>query len=168
VQPRDWVVHLVSVREFRVKLVASDTILCDNACMRLSTRMCYGTRALLELSVHYGSGAMPLAIISRSQDLPVKYLEQLMHSLKSSGLVLAVRGAKGGYTLAREPHKIRMSEVYICLEGPVTTVDCVQHEDVCERTAFCPTRSVWTDVHDAIMGILGSMTLQDMLDSAEQ
>ena len=130
--------------------------------------MCYGTRALLELSMNYGSGAMPLAVISRAQDLPVKYLEQLMHSLKSGGLVQAVRGAKGGYALAREPHKIHMGEVYNCLEGPVTTVDCVQHEDICERTAFCSTRPVWTDVHNAIMGILGSMTLQDMLDSAEQ
>lgn len=111
---------------------------------------------------------MPLVVISKSQDLPVKYLEQLMHSLKSSGLVLAVRGAKGGYTLARQPREIQLSEVYNCLEGPVTTVDCVQHEDVCERIAFCTTRPVWTDVHNAIMGILESVTLQDMLDMAEE
>jgi len=130
--------------------------------------MCYGTRALLELSLNYGSGTIPLVVISKSQDLPVKYLEQLMHSLKSSGLVLAVRGAKGGYTLAKQPREIHLSEVYNCLEGPVTTVDCVQHEDVCERTGFCTTRPVWTDVHNAIMGILESVTLQDMLDSAEQ
>jgi Rrf2 family protein len=118
--------------------------------------------------MNYGGGAMPLAVISRAQDLPVKYLEQLMHSLKSGGLVQAVRGAKGGYALAREPHKIHMGEVYNCLEGPGTTVDCVQHDDVCERTAFCSTRPVWTDVHGAIMGILDSVTLQDMLDMAEK
>jgi len=128
--------------------------------------MCYGTRALLELSINYDQGTMALAAISRSQDLPAKYLEQLMHSLKSSGLVQASRGAKGGYTLARPPHEIRLSEVYNCLEGPVTTVDCVQHEDTCERTEFCPMRPVWTKLHEEIMGILDSVTLQDMLDTA--
>ncbi len=130
--------------------------------------MCYGTRALLELSMNYSLGETPLASISQSQDLPLKYLEQLMHSLKSSGLVRAVRGAKGGYALARQPDKIRLSEVYNCLEGPATTVDCVLHEDVCDRTAFCPTRPVWTKMHEAIMGTLDSVTLQDMLDEAEQ
>ncbi len=142
--------------------------MCDNAKMRLSTRMCYGTRALLELSVNYGLGEMSLASISQSQDLPLKYLEQLMHSLKSGGLIQAVRGAKGGYSLARPPRKIHLSEVYNCLEGPATTVDCVLHEDICDRTDFCPTRPVWTKMHEAIMGTLDSVTLQDLLDEAEQ
>lgn len=135
--------------------------------MRLSTRMCYGTRALLELSRHYSQGAMSLAAISLSQDLPVKYLEQLMQSLKSSGMVQASRGPKGGYALARRPHRIRLSEVYTCLEGPVTTTDCVQHDDACERISSCPMRPVWARLHEEIMGILNSVTLQDMLNTGK-
>ncbi len=131
--------------------------------------MCYGTRALLELSMNYSQGEVSLSAISQAQDLPLKYLEQLMRSLKSSGLIQAVRGAKGGYALARQPSRIRLSEVYNSLEGPGTTVDCVLYEDICDRTAFCPTRSsVWTKMHEAIMGTLDSVTLQDMLDEAEQ
>jgi Rrf2 family cysteine metabolism transcriptional repressor len=129
--------------------------------------MCYGTRALLELGMNYSQGTMSLAAISQSQDLPVKYLEQLMHSLKSSGLVLASRGAKGGYSLAKQPNKVHLSEVYTCLEGPVTTTDCVEHDDTCERISFCPMRPVWTKLHEEIMRVLNSVTLQDMLDSAE-
>jgi Rrf2 family cysteine metabolism transcriptional repressor len=121
----------------------------------------------LELSINYSQGAIPLTAISQSQDLPVKYLEQLMQSLKSSGLVQSSRGAKGGYTLARQPREIHLGEVYTCLEGPVTTVDCVQHEDTCERTDFCLMRPVWTKMHEEIMRILDSVTLQDMLNSAK-
>jgi len=132
--------------------------------MRLSTRMCYGTRALLELANHYKQGPLSLGSISQSQDLSEKYLEQLMHPLKSSGLVKAIRGAKGGYELSREPGRIRISEVYICLEGTVTTTDCVQNSDICERSSSCATRTLWTDVHEVVMGVIDSVTLQDMLD----
>ncbi len=134
--------------------------------MKLSTRMCYGTRALLELAGHYQQGPLPLGRICRTQDLSEKYLEQLMRPLKSSGLVEAIRGSRGGYQLTREPSEIRIGEVYTCLEGPVTTTECVQNSEICERSSSCAARSVWMEVHEAIMGIIDGVTLQDMLEGS--
>lgn len=129
--------------------------------------MCYGTRALLELASHFEQGPLSLGSISQSQDLSEKYLEQLMLPLKSGGLVQAIRGARGGYELTREPGQIRISEVYTCLEGMVTTADCVQNSDICDRSSFCVTRPIWAEVHAAVMGIIDSVTLQDMLDGSQ-
>jgi len=89
-----------------------------------------------------------------------------MRPLKSGGLVKAIRGAKGGYELSREPGKIRISEVYHCLEGMVTTTECVHNSDICERSSSCATRPIWADVYDVVMGIIDSVTLQDILEGS--
>lgn len=130
--------------------------------MKLSTRMCYGTRALLELSQHYKQGPLPLATIGEHQNLSVKYLEQLMGPLKSANIIESVRGAHGGYTLVRPPEKVRMSDVYHCLEGPNTTTDCAEHPETCKRSPDCPVQPIWSDMHRAIMDILNTVTLKDM------
>ena len=130
--------------------------------------MCYGTRALLELASHYQQGPLSLGSISQAQDLSEKYLEQLMLPLKSGGLVQAIRGARGGYELTREPGQIRISEVYTCLEGMVIIADCVLNSEICERSSSCATRPIWTEVHEAVMGIIDSVTLQDMLEGFPQ
>jgi Rrf2 family cysteine metabolism transcriptional repressor len=93
----------------------------------------------------------------------VKYLEQLMGLLRSAGLVRSVRGSKGGYALARPPGQIKLSEVFHCLEGPVTTTECVEDEDYCRRSADCAAREVWVEVEAAINHVLDSVTLEDMV-----
>ena len=105
--------------------------------MKLSTRTRYGVRAILELAENGGKGPMQLKAVARRQDISAKYLEQLMAVLKSAGLVRSVRGAKGGYVLARPSNEIRLSEVFHCLEGTVTTVECVQDAECCQRAAGC-------------------------------
>ena len=132
--------------------------------MKLSTRTRYGIRAILELAGNHGKGPLQIKTIARRQDISVKYLEQLMAILKSAGLVRSVRGAGGGYILARPPAQIRISDVFNCMEGPVATVECVENESYCARVADCAARQVWVQLQEAIENILQSITLRDLLD----
>ena len=85
--------------------------------MKLSTRSTYGMRALVELALAGGHGPVSAALISKRQDLPVAYLEQLLHRLKKEGLVNSIRGPRGGYVLAKQPHHITMAHVVRVLDG---------------------------------------------------
>lgn len=132
--------------------------------MKLSTRTRYGIRAILELAAGQGEGPMQIKVIARRQGISLKYLEQLMAILKSAGFVRSVRGSKGGYVLAKPANQIKLSDIFNALEGPVTTVECLENEKYCTRIADCVTRQVWAEVQQAIMGVLQSITLQDLVD----
>ena len=132
--------------------------------MKLSTRTRYGIRAILQLAENHGNGPLQLKIIARHQEISVKYLEQLMATLKSAGIVRSIRGSKGGYVLARSPSQIKVSDCFSCLEGPVITTECVENESYCARTGDCVARQIWTEVQKAIMGVLQSITLQNLVD----
>lgn len=135
--------------------------------MKISTRTRYGIRAALELAANYGKGPLQTNAIAKHQEISAKYLEQLMALLKSSGLVRSIRGAKGGYILARAPNQIRLSEVFNCLEGPMVTVECLENQSYCARVADCVSRQLWSEVQQAVMNVLQSMTLQDLTDRAK-
>jgi len=135
--------------------------------MKLSTRTRYGMRAVIELANSRKAGPVQLRVISERQDISIKYLEQLIAVLKSAGIVRSIRGAKGGYVLAKPPNKTKLSEIFTALEGPFTTVECVVNENYCERIADCAARQVWLKVQDAVMDTLRSITLQDLVDSTK-
>ena len=135
--------------------------------MKLSTRTRYGIRAVLELAENYGNGPLQLKIIAQRQKISVKYLEQLMAVLRSAGFVRSIRGSKGGYLLAKAPEQIKLSDIFHCLEGPVVTVECVENENYCTRTNDCVARQIWTEVQKAVMGVLQSITLQNLVDRAK-
>ena len=135
--------------------------------MKLSTRTRYGIRAILELAENYGKGPLQLRVIAHSQEISVKYLEQLMAILKSAGFVRSIRGSKGGYLLANAPNQIKLSDVFNALEGPVVTTECLENNSYCERVADCVARQVWVEVQEAIMTVLQSKTLQDLVDKTK-
>ncbi len=136
--------------------------------MKLSTRTRYGTRAILELAENHGQGPLQVKIIAHRQGISVKYLEQLMAILKSAGFVRSIRGSKGGYILAKAANKIKLSDVFKSLEGPsAITVECLENESYCARTADCVARQVWAQMQEAIMAVLQSITLQDLVDRAK-
>ena len=136
--------------------------------MKVSTRTRYGVRAIVELAQQYAQGPLQLRVIGEREEISAKYLEQLMAILKASGLVRSIRGAKGGYVLAREPEQIRMDEVYHCLEGPVTTLECVADAGSCKRAVDCAARVLWAQVEKAVDGVLGSTTLAELAERAKR
>jgi len=132
--------------------------------VKLSTRTRYGIRAILELAENHGKGPVQLKIVAQHQAISLKYLEQLMAMLKSAGFVNSARGSKGGYVLAKAPNQIKLSDCFNCLEGPVITSECVENKSYCIRTEDCIVREIWTEVQNAITGILKSVTLQDLIE----
>ena len=132
--------------------------------MKISTRGRYGTRMMLDLAAHHDQGPTPLREIAKRQDLSVKYLEQLIIPLKAAGYIRSVRGARGGYTLARKPDKINVGQIIKVLEGGLSLVDCVEDPKLCEREKNCPTRDIWLRMSERLMEELSSLTLSEVLD----
>lgn len=135
--------------------------------MKLSTRGRYSTRLMVDLAQHYGEGPIPLRAITKRQDLSRKYLEQLIFMLKADGLIRSVRGAKGGYTLARKPEEISVGQILEIVEGEFALVDCVKHPELCDRSPECLTRNIWEGLTDLLEKDLFSMSLRDILSRSE-
>lgn len=134
--------------------------------MKVSSRGEYGVRAMVALAKNHGQGPMSIAAMSKASAVPMPYLEQLIGPLRRAGLVKSTRGARGGYTLTRDPSEVRVGEVYRIMEGPVAPMDCVS-EDLSEQTCplidGCETRPVWLRMRDAIVSTLDSTTLGDLV-----
>jgi Rrf2 family cysteine metabolism transcriptional repressor len=131
--------------------------------MKLSTKIRYGARAMVTLASHYGEGSIELKEIARREDISLKYLEQVIIPLRTAGLVKSVRGAKGGYSLAKPPSEIYLKEIFEALEGPVHLVECLRDPSVCQKISSCVTREIWKEVSEAISRIFGSVTLEEMV-----
>lgn len=133
--------------------------------MRLSTRGRYGLKAMFQLALHYGEGPIPLNQIADKQRLSENYLEQLFSTLRKEGLLSSVRGAQGGYMLAKSPEEIKVGDILRSLEGNMAPADCVMDEYTdCSRDEFCVTRTVWMKIKDSIDEVIDSITLQDMVN----
>lgn len=130
--------------------------------MELSCKSEYALLALLELATHYQSGE-PLQIrqIAAQQNIPDRYLEQLLATLRRGGVVKSQRGAKGGYILAREPWKINLLEVLTCLEG----LDAQASEEAKPKTVESAViQEIWLEARQAANLILQKYTLQDLCE----
>lgn len=133
--------------------------------MKLSTRGRYGLKAMFQLAQHYGEGPIPLNSIANEQDLSENYLEQLVSTLRKAGLLNSVRGAQGGYMLAKPPKDITVGSVLRVLEGDIAPADCVIDDTSgCEKEEGCVTKLVWMRIRDSINNVIDSISLQDMLD----
>ena len=132
--------------------------------MKLSTRGRYGTRALLELALHYGEGPVPLKDIARSQQISLQYLEHIITPLVAAGIIRSTPGARGGVWLARPPREVKLSDVIGLLEGSMAPVECVNNPEICDRSELCVTRDIWSELKKVMNGVLESTTLQDLVE----
>jgi Rrf2 family protein len=132
--------------------------------MKISTKIRYGARAMVELAFRYGEGPIELKEIAKKENISLKYLEQVINPLRADGLVKAVRGAKGGYSLAKPPSEICLYDVIETLEGPLNLLECLQDAKACQKVSSCVTREIWKEVSDAISKIFNSVTLEDMVN----
>ena len=135
--------------------------------VKLSTRVRYGTRALVEIALNRGGGALSVTTIAQRQDLSVKYLEQIMASLKKAGIVVSMAGVHGGYKLARPPSEIRMDAVYNALEGEAWLVHCLDNPDLCDHSDACATRPLWKRMTKQLVATLESTTLTDLVPQSD-
>jgi Rrf2 family protein len=101
--------------------------------------------------------------ISKRQEISDLYLEQLFNRLKTAGLLRSVRGPRGGFMLNKPAVEIKLIDIFEAMEGPVAPVDCVDNATLCGRAGYCVTRDIWTEIKQAMVEVLDSITLEDMV-----
>jgi len=119
---------------------------------------------MVELASHYGEGPIELKEIAKKENISLKYLEQVINPLRADGLVKAIRGAKGGYSLGKPPSEICLYDVIETLEGPLNLLECLGDAKACQKVSSCVTREIWKEVSDAISKIFYSVTLEEMVN----
>ena len=140
--------------------------------MKLSVRGEYALRALLVLGLNYDRNVVRIQTISEQQNIPKRFLEQILNDLKALGAVESRRGVSGGYRLARPPEFVTLAAVIRHIEGPLAPVSCVSERFYekcsCPDEAKCAIRSVMKEVRDAIVKILENVTVAQMCERMKQ
>jgi len=131
--------------------------------MKVNTRVRYGLRAILQIAQEYGGGPVPISAISESQEISGKYLEQVVGTLRKSGLINSHKGVRGGYTLARDPGEINLWEIISSLDAHTALVDCVDDSDACDRSDTCLTRTIWSLLSLKMREFWSGFTLADLV-----
>jgi Rrf2 family protein len=134
--------------------------------MRITTWAEYGLICTLRLAARYGDGPVTGREIARTEQLPGDYIEQILLRLRRAGLVTSMRGAKGGYVLARDPDDITVREVVAASEHSTFDVPCVTHpvsDERCAESNNCSIRPVWFMLQQKIDEALESVRLGDLL-----
>ena len=140
--------------------------------MKLSLRGEYALRAMLVLGLNYERPVVRIQAISDQQNIPKRFLEQILNDLKSAGFVQSKRGVAGGYRLARKPEQINLAAVVRHVEGALAPVSCVSERFYescsCPDEARCAIRSVMKEVRDAIVKILEGVTIAELCQRARR
>jgi Rrf2 family iron-sulfur cluster assembly transcriptional regulator len=123
---------------------------------------------MLDLAEQDQGKLVLLKDIAERQEISKRYLEHMMTLLRNGGLIVAERGAGGGYRLARAAEEIRLDEIFEALEGELALLDCVGEDTVCRRSEECAVRDLWCDLTDAMRVVLESQTLADLKRRAEK
>lgn len=136
--------------------------------MRLSLRGEYALRALLVLGLKYDQTVVRIQVISEHQNIPKRFLEQILNDLKSAGLVQSRRGVAGGYRLARKPEEITLAEVVRHVEGALAPVSCVSERYYekcsCPDESRCAIRSVMKEIREAVVKIAERVTVAELCE----
>lgn len=127
--------------------------------MRYSTRTRYGLRLLVNLASRPADSCVQLAEIARDEGISVKYLEQIVRALRPSGILRSIRGARGGYALARPASEVFMDVMVEYLEGHIAPVDCLYADAPCPRQNTCSTRAFWLEMDRHMRAFLAGRRL---------
>lgn len=132
--------------------------------MRITYKGDYALKILLDLSLRYGKGLVQVKDISRRQDIPLKYLGQIILTLKGAGYIQSKRGHDGGVALAKSPGRIKVGEIIRLMDGTTSPITCVSRSEPskCGYAKACPFRPLWSEVRDSINLIVDNTTFEDM------
>jgi Rrf2 family protein len=134
--------------------------------MKLSLRGEYALRALVVLGLNYDKNVLRIQKISDQQNIPKRFLEQILNDLKSAGIVESRRGVAGGYRLSKPPEQISLALVIRHIEGPLAPVSCVSEKFysrcTCPDESKCGIRSIMKEVRDAIVKILEQVSVAEL------
>lgn len=131
--------------------------------MRLTAKSEYGVLASIDLACNYGAGPVSAREIAERRQIPPRFLEQLFVALRRAGIVSAVRGAKGGFVLSRDPGDITVLDVVEALEGPLQASVCDSGREAgCGKSGTCAAAPVWAKATLALRDVFASATLASL------
>ncbi len=140
--------------------------------MKLSLRGEYALRALLVLGLNYDGSVVRIQAISAQQNIPKRFLEQILNDLKSAGIVQSRRGVAGGYRLAKRPEQISLASIIRHIEGALAPVSCVSEQFYekcsCPDEARCAIRSVMKEVREAVVKLAEHITVADLCERSRK
>lgn len=139
--------------------------------MKISAKCDYACRALLELTLqHETKKPVQINWIAQRQDIPLKYLVQILNQLKRAGLVISERGRRGGYFLGRSPDEITLGEVVKSIEGPLLSITCLDNNSRthCSIESNCALKEAWDKLKVAMEEVSDSITFKDICDNLKR
>ena len=131
--------------------------------MRVSAKADYAVRAALQLAAA-GDGPVKGETIAEAQDIPLRFLENILAELRHAGLVQSQRGAEGGYWLAHKPSEVKIADIIRAVEGPLASVRSERPEELDYQGVAEPLRDVWIALRANIRGVLELVTLADVVE----
>jgi Rrf2 family transcriptional regulator, iron-sulfur cluster assembly transcription factor len=131
--------------------------------VRLSTRAHYAVRAVLDLALHSQHGPVAIQEIARRQAISSSYLEQLFVKLRRGQLIRSIRGARGGYQLARPAEDVHLADIIMLVDEPLQPVACLDGQKDCDLASQCVTQDVWRQLGDHIRTFLSSITVDQLV-----
>lgn len=146
---------------------SKETSNCSHRGLKVSAKTRYGLRILLDIAAHsHDAEPRSMALISRDQQISVKFISRLVIPLRKAGLIRSMRGSSGGFRLARSPEDITLLNIIEIMQGPLSILDCLTQNGTCERESFCLARQIWSDVNIGFANVLSRVTLAKILARA--
>lgn len=136
--------------------------------MKFNTKTRYGIRAMLELGMHWKGEGVFQKDISERQEISFKYLDPIIASLKSSGLIENSGGRMSGYVLSRDPADISVYDIYKAFEPELAVIDCVAEENMCMRSGLCATQDFWKGLNKVIIDYLEGTRLNELAEKQKK
>ena len=138
------------------------------AAMMISTKGRYALRVLVDMAENGAEDYVPLKEIARRQDISEKYLESIVKTLVQGGVLLGLRGKRGGYRLNLRPDEIGVGEILNLMEGSLAPVSCLEDgAPPCPRMPSCRTLPLWTGLDRVIRDYLDRFTVADLMRGSE-
>ena len=137
--------------------------------LKISTKGRYGLRALIDLAQYSEIEPVSISSIATRQGISERYLEQLMTLLKKAELIKSIRGAAGGYVLAKPVEEISVGDVLRALEGSLEPVECAAYggSDSCEAAGGCVTKYVWQKINESINKTVDEISLKQLVEESK-
>lgn len=129
--------------------------------MRISAKVDYALRAVVELAC---AGGHPIKAeqVAAAQEIPLRFLENILQELKHEGIVAAQRGSTGGYTLGRDPKKITLADVIRAVDGPLANIKGKRPEELSYAGTAQPLQMIWVAVRANLRAVLEAVTIDDL------
>ena len=133
--------------------------------MKISTKGRYALRLMIDIAMHGTDANVSIRDVAARQDISIKYLEQIVSMLVRVGYLRSIRGAQGGYRLAKTPAEYTVGDILRITEGSLAPVTCLEDgQESCERASGCATKKLWEGLYEAVNSYVDSVTLEDLIN----